>query len=166
LTIEVTARGYRLVVGSRGMRIYYRGTRRDNDELTVKCCLVAIAENLYRREQMGQPTIPGLEPERMAEDGTKRKLHYGDGKQPWDYWYENGWAPIAAASNAHKYVARHLAKNGEDDLRKGRWYYTRLQEMSQDFEYPHRIVALAALGQLQALLTIEQIRLLEKENTP
>jgi hypothetical protein len=69
------------------------------------------------------------EPEFTAPDGTVRKKHYGDGKQPWDTMVELGWAPVFAAACALKYVRRYRSKNGEDDLDKGRWYYARLTEL-------------------------------------
>lgn len=71
------------------------------------------------------------EPEHVGADGTVRKSHYGAGRQPWDDIVDEGWGPEFAAGNALKYVRRHRAKNGEDDLEKGRWYYARLIEMTR-----------------------------------
>lgn len=69
---------------------------------------------------------PAKEPEIRGEDGTVRKAHYGAGRQPWDDIVDFGWGPAFAAGNALKYVRRHVAKNGADDLDKGRWYYGEL----------------------------------------
>lgn len=72
--------------------------------------------------------LPAKEPEHIAADGTVRKDHYGAGRQPWDDIVAAGWGPIFSAGNALKYVRRYAAKNGEDDLEKGRWYMSRLDE--------------------------------------
>lgn len=64
-------------------------------------------------------------------DGTVRKAHYGEGKQPWDTIKELGWGPGFAAGNVLKYVRRHAAKNGEDDLDKARWYFAELQKLQK-----------------------------------
>lgn len=68
------------------------------------------------------------EPEIVGIDGTVRKAHYGEGKQPWDVMKELGWAEDFAAANVLKYIMRHAAKNGQDDLDKARWYWDRLGE--------------------------------------
>ena len=66
------------------------------------------------------------EPEIIGIDGTVRKAHYGAGKQPFDEMKELGWADHFAAGCVLKYVRRHAAKNGEDDLAKARWYWAEL----------------------------------------
>ena len=71
-----------------------------------------------------------MEPEFVAPDGTTRKTHYGQGKQPWDEILEEGWGAAFAAGNVLKYVRRHAMKNGEDDLRKAAWYYKELRNMA------------------------------------
>ena len=68
----------------------------------------------------------GKEPGHVADDGSVRKDHYGPGRQPWDDIVDAGWGPAFAAGNALKYVRRAAAKNGEDDLAKGRWYYNEM----------------------------------------
>lgn len=98
------------------------------------------------------------EPEFTAPDGTVRKAHYGAGRQPWDDIVDAGWGAEFAAGNALKYVRRYKAKNGEDGLEKGRWYYARLVELynaRQDLE--SRVQAYRVL---RLLLTSEELKLL------
>ncbi len=70
------------------------------------------------------------EPEIIGIDGTVRKAHYGAGKQPWDEMKELGWAEHFAGACVLKYVRRHKAKNGQDDLDKARWYWVELNKLS------------------------------------
>lgn len=113
------------------------------------------------------------EPEHVAADGTVRKDHYGAGRQPWDDIVDEAWAPEFAAGNALKYVRRHKAKNGEDDLAKGRWYYERLVAMAKGTgSLPSRGEAwlpkaiqsrsITVLKRLQAMLTDEERDALRK----
>ncbi len=96
-----------------------------------------------------------------AEIG-KRAAHYGDGVQPWDLIKSARWAPEFAASNALKYVRRYLNKNGEDDLKKGRWYYHELIELCvskpaptpQDADYT--LHCNLVLEQLELMLTKDE----------
>lgn len=69
-----------------------------------------------------------LAPEHDGTDGTKRKDHYGSGKQPWDTIKEMGWAAPFAAANVLKYLRR--SKDPEHSLESARWYYARLDDMS------------------------------------
>lgn len=94
------------------------------------------------------------EPEHRAADGTVRKAHYGTGRQPWDDMVDAGWAPHFAAGCVLKYVRRAAAKNGEDDLKKARWYHARLRDMvlAPD-DFPG---AYLALERLHKLLTDEE----------
>lgn len=71
------------------------------------------------------------EPEITGIDGTIRKAHYGAGKQPWDEIKELGWAEHFAGGCVLKYVRRHKAKNGQDDLDKARWYWTELDKLGK-----------------------------------
>lgn len=75
--------------------------------------------------------MPPLEPEIVAADGTVRKAHYGTGRQPWDDIVDLGWGAQFAAGNVLKYVRRATMKNGDDDIVKAKWYFTRLQEMAE-----------------------------------
>jgi Protein of unknwon function (DUF3310) len=114
---------------------------------------------------LGIPYISGataLEPEFTASDGTTRKVHYGTGKQPWDTILERGWGPAFAAGNALKYVRRHAAKNGADDLEKGRWYYRELAKLAaaERADVPHEASALLVLTRLYDELTPAELRLL------
>lgn len=98
----------------------------------------------------------------VAADGTVRKSYYGDGVQPWDLMKEIGWAPHFAAGNALKYVRRYTNKNGDDDLKKGRWYYAELKKMVYDNPNdPWNVPAHFALNNLLFLLTDEEIAILE-----
>lgn len=94
------------------------------------------------------------EPEFTAADGTVRKAHYGEGKQPWDHIVEAGWGPAFAAGNVLKYVRRAAAKNGEDDLAKARWYCAELMKLSGVSEANSYVVE-----RLLQLLTTEEINL-------
>jgi hypothetical protein len=63
-------------------------------------------------------------------DGSVRKAHYGDGKQPWDTIKELGWGPEFAAANVLKYLRR--TKDVEGSRQKALWYKARLVEMMSD----------------------------------
>ena len=96
--------------------------------------------------------MPTPEPEITAPDGTVRKVHYGAGKQPWDSIVEQGWGAQFAAGNVLKYVRRAAAKNGEDDIAKANWYFTRLREMAElSARVPSGDAAIAARRTLIAL---------------
>lgn len=105
------------------------------------------------------------EPEIKGIDGTVRKAHYGEGRQPWDDIKDAGWAPDFAAGNALKYVRRHEAKNGQDDLDKGRWYFAELIKMSDGpLESMEANRAWLVLRQLRARLTTSELALLENKS--
>lgn len=103
----------------------------------------------------------------------ERAKHYGSGRQPWDDIVELGWAPAFAAGNVLKYVRRAAAKNGEDDLRKARWYYHELKKMRDHEQAAHDDIlevtgshpptdpagAMAAMNKLSVLLTSDEMRL-------
>ncbi len=101
--------------------------------------------------------MPVDEPEIIGTDGTVRKAHYGVGEQPWDTIKRLGWAAQFAAGNVLKYVRRHAAKNGADDLAKARWYMTQLHALSKQSD-----PALVVLGQLLLEMTIAEVALLGK----
>lgn len=87
-----------------------------------------------------------------AEIG-KRAAHYGAGRQPWDDMLDVGWAPVFAAASALKYVRRYQNKNGEDDLKKGRWYYHEIiTHVSGEVNGPWT----AAFIDLEELLTVDE----------
>lgn len=90
-------------------------------------CVVTSTDGL---QPLTTHLAPRTEPEHVAQDGTVRKSHYGAGRQPWDDIREWGWAPHFAAGNVLKYVRRAAAKNGEDDLKKARWYWAELRKMA------------------------------------
>ena len=54
--------------------------------------------------QVAPRTFPDREA--LGSDGTTRKAHYGQGKQPWDYIVEAGWAPEFAAGCVLRYLRR------------------------------------------------------------
>lgn len=88
--------------------------------------------------------------------GFERKAHYGSGRQPIDDIEDAGWGAAFCAGNALKYVRRHAAKNGADDLEKFRWYYQRLA-VSAEAGTP----AFYVLQQLNTLLTAEELRFVQ-----
>jgi hypothetical protein len=99
-----------------------------------------------------------MEPEIIAPDGSIRKLHYGSGRQPWDFIVEAGWGSAFAAGNVLKYVRRHAAKNGEDDLKKARWYWEQLRRRVVLEPEPNGYAICYA--RLRDLLTVGEINLL------
>jgi|SRR5882762_5594637 len=60
-------------------------------------------------------------------DGTTRKVHYGEGEQPWDTALRLGWAHHFAATNVLKYLRR--AKDEEHSLESAKIYYEWLYEL-------------------------------------
>lgn len=54
----------------------------------------------------------------LGADGTIRKAHYGDGKQPWDTIKELSLAPEFAAGNVIKNLRR--SKDPEHSLQSAR----------------------------------------------
>jgi uncharacterized protein DUF3310 len=97
------------------------------------------------------------EPEFTADDGTVRKAHYGTGKQPWDIIVESYWGAQFAAGNVLKYIRRAPNKNGDDDVRKARWYFQRLIEMSMHKDPLERDRVRVVYAHLCNLLTTEEI---------
>lgn len=61
-----------------------------------------------------------------GEDGTVRKAHYGDGRQPWDDMVDLGWAAHFAAASILKYLRR--SKDPEHSLESAQWYYNQLYQ--------------------------------------
>jgi hypothetical protein len=86
--------------------------------------------------------IPGV-------DGTIRKAHYGEGKQPWDFIVEAGWAPEFAAGCVLRYLRR--TKDPTHSLESARWYFARLGELAE------RGHAKYVLGQLRSMLIAEEL---------
>lgn len=100
-------------------------------------------------------------PKGDAAEVGKRASHYGDGVQPWDLIIGAGWAAEFAAGNVIKYVRRHMNKNGEDDLKKARWYYHELIKMvaasPPDTRDTKRLQGL--FDQLELMLTADERKL-------
>jgi hypothetical protein len=94
-------------------------------------------------------------PTLIAEDGTVRKVHYGDGRQPWDDIVELGWAPEFAAANILKYLRR--TKDPEHSLASARWYLAALRNLVADRDR----AAIVAYAQIAQVLTLEEITRLE-----
>jgi len=92
-----------------------------------------------------------------AAEVGQRASHYGAGIQPWDYIVASGWAPEFAAGNALKYVRRYQNKNGEDDLKKGRWYYAELVKLATENYWAQ---SKTVLDRLEIMLTPEERQLL------
>lgn len=102
-------------------------------------------------------------------NGETRKVHYGDGRQPWDYILDASWAPEFAAGNVLKYLRR--TKDPEHSLESARWYYARLVEMMRGRLLPGSIAkpsrhvgrAAAVMLHLEEMLTVDEQKML-KEN--
>lgn len=97
----------------------------------------------------------GDEPERAAPgaDGSVRKAHYGDGRQPWDDTVDSGWGPAFSAGNVLKYLRR--TKTPEANGWKARWYYDQLiRHAAEEVNGPWT----QALGQLEELLTSDELK--------
>lgn len=90
-------------------------------------------------------------PDRAApgEDGTVRKAHYGDGRQPWDDIRDAGWAPAFAAGCVLRYLRR--AKDREHSIESARWYWERLNALCAT-EHGDPVAVL----KLHAMLTPEE----------
>lgn len=96
-----------------------------------------------------------------GQDGSKRKAHYGDGKQPWDIICEAGWGPAFAAANVLKYIRR--TKNPEHSFESACWYYRQLinhaREEQKIIKYsPAGRIWTEAAKKLVDLLTLEEIQ--------
>jgi len=61
-----------------------------------------------------------------GEDGTVRKAHYGEGRQPWDVMVDLEIAPEFAAGSILKYLRRD--KDPEHSLESAQWYYNQLYQ--------------------------------------
>ena len=85
----------------------------------------------------------------LGEDGSVRKAHYGDGKQPIDHIIAAGWGPEFCAGNVLKYLRR--TKEPEHSLESARWYWARL------LEFAERGHAKYVMGQLVTMLTREEL---------
>lgn len=69
--------------------------------------------------------------EKIAKDGTVRKIYYGEpGEQPWDTMKREGWARYFAACNVLKYLRRTKPGDEAHGLESARWYYARLKDMA------------------------------------
>ena len=94
----------------------------------------------------------GLFPNRaeIGLDGSVRKAHYGDGRQPWDDIKFAGWAPEFAAGCVLRYMRR--TKDREHSIESARWYWERLQEMGMQDSGQARKVCV----QLNMILTDDE----------
>lgn len=92
-----------------------------------------------------------------GQDGSVRKAHYGEGRQPWDDIKAAGWAPEFSAGCILRYLRR--TKDSEHSIESARWYWARLQEMSMQGNGRARNV----LFQLNMMLNSdEKLILIEK----
>ena len=129
------------------------------NDLTHSKVVVSMIFRIHELEVQvaAKPPGPATEPEIQGEDGTTRKAHYGAGRQPWDDMLDLGWGPHFAAGSALKYVRRYMNKNGEDDLKKGRWYYHEiLTRATSEINGPWT----KALTELEDELSVDERRLL------
>ena len=99
------------------------------------------------------------EPERLDDQGIARKVHYGEGRQPWDDIMEAGWGPAFAAANVLKYLRRN--KSVEDSRKKAMWYWHRLTELAQSEKPRDRVDGTLALSMLVHKLSNEEFALLK-----
>jgi len=65
--------------------------------------------------------------------GDGRKIHYGEGKQPWDTCKELGWAAQGAAFSILRYLRR--TKTPERDLREAKVYFGWLKELAAEHKH-------------------------------
>lgn len=72
-----------------------------------------------------------------APDGTVRKSYYGSGRQPWDDYVAEGWAPEICAGMVLKYLRRD--KEPEHSLESARWYYQRHWELCRGLLLPREV---------------------------
>lgn len=109
-------------------------------------------ELILELARRGLKVVP-VEAEVTYPDGTVRKVHYGEGKQPWDVMVEIGLAPAFAAGSVLKYLRR--TKDPEDSLKKARWYYRELHSLWRDPSYD------VVLGKLLDALTEAELEILD-----
>lgn len=81
-------------------------------------------------------------------DGSVRKLHYGEGKQPIDHIIAAGWGPEFCAGNVLKYLRR--TKEPEHSLESARWYWDHLTALAASGHAKY------VCGQLVSMLTKEE----------
>lgn len=136
------------------------------EDLTYSKVVVSM---IYRINEL-EVALHKTQPKGDAAEIGQRAAHYGDGVQPWDHIKAAGWGPEFAAGNALKYVRRYKTKNGEDDLKKGRWYYAELinlvgEELPDHMEHVDslRHPANFALQRLDVMLTQEERALLRQQ---
>ena len=73
-----------------------------------------------------QPNEKGL----WADRGDGRKVHYGEGLQPWDTIKRLGWEPEWLAGNIVKYLRRNKAIAHSEE--SARVYFKRLYEGAEE----------------------------------
>lgn len=98
--------------------------------------------------------IPNADEAAPRDDGTIRKAHYGEGKQPWDSIKDLGWGPHFAASNVIKYLRR--SKDAEHSLASAKWYWNVLQSMMEADTTPSNS-PINVWFQLTKELTVEEL---------
>ena len=95
-----------------------------------------------------------------GQDGTKRKDHYGSGRQPWDTMVDLGWAPAIAAASIVKYLRRD--KDPEHSLESAKWYYAQLYahsaEEKERYLSGNMVPWTVALSELEAVLHQDELK--------
>lgn len=104
----------------------------------------------------------------LADDGTVRQDHYGQGRQPWDDILELGWGPHFAAANVLKHLRR--TKDLGHSLQSAQWYWDRLIEMrdSKGFGLRRSLLRMSSARIVRTLilvLTEDELTLLLKVST-
>jgi hypothetical protein len=85
-----------------------------------------------------------------GDDGSRRKAHYGEGKQPWDHICDAGWAPEFAAGCVLRYLRR--TKDPEHSIESAQWYWAQLERLAEQG------YARYVLGQLRLMLTPDELK--------
>lgn len=116
----------------------------------------------YHLRLHGVKVVP-VEVERVADDGTVRKRHYGDGEQPWDVMIRTHLAGGFAAGSVLKYVRR--TKEPDEDRKKAVWYWRELNKLAHAPDVINA-TARAARRTLLSILTAEELSLLEPQEEP
>lgn len=99
--------------------------------------------------------------EARGADGTVRKAHYGDDRQPWDDIVDRGWGPAFAAGCVTRYLRRD--KRVEHSLESARWYYRQLYHRAAQAMGEPTAHWAEALHSLEDLLTLDELKLLRGE---
>lgn len=108
------------------------GVKPPRKETTLEEALILAQARATVSKVVIPPAPEEGEPEFQAADGTVRKKHYGEGKQPWDHMVDLDIAFEFAIGCIIKYPMRDPSVKGisaVEDYKKARWYLARVEEM-------------------------------------